>query len=299
MLCTCIRTTCIGSSRSDVTALERVAFHAMPTMYCFQCAREYVDEVAECSECGVGLVEEPPTPPDEVGGPEDPQVAYELYEWSFEARRMLEGLLTSEGIPHGWQGAVLIVLEADEDRVDGLAEQAEQADGPILDDDLEKIGYDMEEWSAEAQSALVDALGLAGIAHMFSSDGELLVGEDNEEKVDEIIDQVTERIAIDDSLGEANQVIEGLKLNDLLGDVLVLAKKLVKNAGDAKSTLAMVKQAELLADVKTPFGFDSRKWSRIRFQATQMHETLADEDRDEDAVNEAAQALAEELQEVV
>jgi len=271
----------------------------MSTMYCFQCAREYVEEVTDCVECGVGLVDQKPTPPEEVGGQDDPQVAYELYEWSFEARRMLEGLLTSEGLAHGWQGAVVIVLEADEDRVDALIEQAEAADGPILDDDVEKIGYAMDEWSAEAQSALVDALGLAGIPYMFSSEGELLVAEENEEQVDEIIDQVTERLAIDNELGEASQVIEGLPLNDLLGDVRVLANKLVKNAGDAKSTLAMVKKAELLADVKTPFGFDSRRWARIRMGATHMLATLADEDREEDDVHEAARALSGELAEVV
>ena len=79
----------------------------------------------------------------------------------------------------------------------------------------------------------------------------------------------------------------------------MLAKKLVKNAGDAKATLAMVKKAELLSDVKTPFGFDSRKWSRIRLRATEMSHTLADEDRDEEAVHEAAAGLSDELQEVV
>ena len=113
----------------------------MSTMYCFQCAREYVEEVTECSECGVGLVEEKPTPPEEVGGQDEAQVAYELYDWSFEARRMLDGLLTGADISHGWQGAVLIVLEADEDRVDGLVEQASAADDPILDPDAEKISY--------------------------------------------------------------------------------------------------------------------------------------------------------------
>ena len=289
----------IGSFRSDVTASERVAFLAMSTMYCFQCAREYVDEVEECAECGVGLVEEKPTPLDEVGEQDEPQIAYELYEWSFEARRMLEGLLTSEGVAHGWQGAVLIVREADESRVDALAEQAEEADGPILDDDEEKIGYSMEEWSAEAESALVDALGLAGIRHMFSVDGELLVAEADEERVDEIVDKVTERLAIESELGDASQVVEGLALNDLLGEVRVLAKKLMKNAGDAKSTLSMVTKAELLADVKTPFGFDSSRWNLIRLRCTEMVGTLSDEDRDEDAVFEVAEALANELQEVV
>ncbi len=268
-------------------------------MYCFQCAREYVEEVTECVECGVGLVEEKPTPPEEVGDQDEPQVAYELYEWSFEARRMLDGLLAAEDISHGWQGAVLIVREADEDRVDGLVEQAEQADGPILDPDVEKIGYGMDDWTAEAQSALVNALGLAGIAHEFSAEGELVIAEDDEEQVDEIIEGVTERIAIDDELGEASLVIEGIKLNDLLGEVRVLATKLMKNAGDAKSTIAMVDKASTLSDVKTPFGFDSRRWSQIRLASTRMVETLADEDRDEETVNETAEMLAGVLQNVV
>lgn len=271
----------------------------MSSMYCFQCAREYVEEVSVCVECGVELVPERPTPPEEVGEQDEPQVAYELYEWSFEARRMLDGLLTSEQISHGWQGAVLIVREADEDRVDGLVEQAEQADGPILDPDVEKIGYAMEDWTAQAQSALVDALGLAGVAHEFDAEGELIVAEEDEEKVDEIIDQVVERVAMDDELGEASQVIEGLALNDLLGDVRVLANKLVKNGGDAKSTLAMVKKADLLSDVRTPFGFDSRRWAKIRLRCSHMVGVLSDEDREEDDVHDAATALADELAEVV
>lgn len=268
-------------------------------MYCFQCAREYVEEVQECSECGVELVDEKPTPPEEVGTEDEPQVAYELYDWSFEARRMLDGLLTSEKISHGWQGAVLITREADEDRVDGLVEQAAEADGPILDPDAEKVSYDMDEWEASAQNALVDALGLAGVAHEFSADGELVVTEEDEELVDKIIDQVAERISIEDELGEASLVMEGLKLNDFLGEVLGLATKLRKNAGDAKSTIAMVSKAETLADIKTPFGFDSRRWSKIRLSASRMRDTLGDEDRNEGSVQEMAEELEEQLRSVV
>ena len=248
-----------------------------------------------CVECGVGLVAEPPTPPEEVGDQDEPQVAYELYEWSFEARRMLDGLLTGAGIVHGWQGAVLIAREADEDRVDGLVEQAEQADGPLLDPDAEKIGYAMDDWEADAQNALVNALGLAGVAHEFSAEGELVVTEADEDTVDEIIEQVTERLAIEGELGEASTVLEGLPLNDLLGDVQMLANKLTKNAGDAKATLAMVNKAERLADVRTPFGFNSRRWAAIRLAASQMLETLSDEHRNETTVTETASALSSQL----
>lgn len=271
----------------------------MSTMYCFQCAREYVEEVEECSECGVALVDEKPTPPEEVGSQDEDQVAYELYDWSFEARRMLDGLLTGQGISHGWQGAVLITREADEDRVDALVEQAAEADGPILDPDLDKVSYDMEDWPADAQGALVDALGLAGIPHQFSAEGDLEVAEEQEDQVDEIIDKVTERLSIESELGEAETVMEGLQLNDFLGEVLALANKLRKNAGDAKATISMVDRAETLADVKTPFGFDSQRWANIRLAASRMLDTLADEDRDEETVTEAAETLVEQLRSVV
>ena len=38
----------------------------MSTLYCFQCSREYVEDVLECVECGVPLVEEEPTPSQEA-----------------------------------------------------------------------------------------------------------------------------------------------------------------------------------------------------------------------------------------
>lgn len=268
----------------------------MPTMYCFQCSREYVDEVTECAECAVGLVEEKPTPPEEVGEQDEPQVAYELYEWSFESRRMLEGLVTSENIVHGWQGAVLIVREADEDRVDALVEQAEEFDGPAIPEDAEKIGYSMEDWNAENQQSLVETLGLNGIAHEFDQDGELVIAEADEDQVDKIIENLSERLAIEDELGDANQVMEGIQLNDLLGDVRVLSNKLKKNPGDTKVTSNIVNQADLLSDIRTPFGFDSGRWSKIRLRAANVVDVLTSDNRGEDEVIEAAEELYDILE---
>ena len=271
----------------------------MSTLYCFQCAREYLEDVAECVECGVPLVEEKPTPPELVGEVHETQTAYELYEWSFESRRMLDQLLTGEGVAHGWQGAVLIVREADEDRVDGLVEQAEASEGPVLDPDADHVGYAMDDWSAEAQSLLSEALGLAGIPHLFDEDGELVVSEDHEDQVDEIVETITARVAIEDELGEASTIMEGLELNDFLGEVRSLGSRLARNPGDAKSTLALVRQARRLADVRTPFGFDSRRWAAIRKAGADMAGVLSDEDRTEDDVVGAANALSGLLADVI
>ena len=271
----------------------------MSTLYCFQCAREYVEDVVECVECGVPLVPEKPTPPELVGEDHEAQTAYELYEWSFESRRMLDQLLTGESVAHGWQGAVLIVREADEDRVDGLVEQAEASESPRLDPEVEQIGYSMDEWSAQAQSLLADALGLAGIPHVFDHEGELIVAEEHEDQVDEIIDTVTARVAIEDELGEATTVMEGLELNDFLGDVRSTATRLGRNAGDAKSTLALVRLARTLADIRTPFGFDSRRWAAIRKAAADMDAVLSDEDRTEADVVGSAESLSGLLADVI
>lgn len=273
----------------------------MSTMYCFQCSREYAEDVSSCVECGVDLVENEPTPPEEVGAADEAQVAYEMHDWSFEARSRAERMLTEAGVVHGWQGAVLIVREADEDQVDELVEQAE-AEGdaaPALDPDVDKIGYDMDDWSEDAQAALVHALNLNDVRHAFDDDGELLVAEDDEEIVDAIITAVTEKLALEEELGEASIEMEGLQLNDLLGDVRGLAQKLVKNPGDAKATIAIVSKSATLADVRTPFGFDSRRWAAIRKGGAEMNGVLSDEDRTEEDVVGAASTLRDLLENVV
>ena len=85
-----------------------------PVRWCFQCGIEYADGVSDCVECGVGLVDEAPVEPAEVGLTVDDQLAYELHEWAGESRRILDQLLTSQGIAHAWQGATLVVSEIDE-----------------------------------------------------------------------------------------------------------------------------------------------------------------------------------------
>ena len=89
-------------------------------MWCFQCGAEYQEGVETCAECGVGLVTEAPLAPEDVGSSDEEQLAYELHDWSFESRRMLDQLLTGAGLAHSWQGATMIVRVDDEDAIDDL-----------------------------------------------------------------------------------------------------------------------------------------------------------------------------------
>src|SRR5690606_32784497 len=123
-------------------------------LWCFQCGSHYAPGVEVCIECGVGLVEEPPTPVQDVGDVDEEQLAYEFHDWSFESRRMLDQLLTGRGILHAWQGASMIVRAADEDAVDELVDQVEIATLPTLDAELEHTVYEMEGWTDEQQTVL-------------------------------------------------------------------------------------------------------------------------------------------------
>ena len=56
----------------------------------------------------------------------------------------------------------------------------------FLDDDEERVNYDLSEWTVEAQSTLVENLAEAGIQHSWEG-LELVVSVDDEEAVDTLI----------------------------------------------------------------------------------------------------------------
>lgn len=269
----------------------------MDQRWCFQCGAAYVADVSECMECGVGLVDEAPASPDELSREGVDQLAYELHEWSFESRRMVDQLLTARALVHAWQGASLLVLERDEQAVDAIVEEVEQATLPTLDADQEHVVYEMGEWSADNQSRLADALGLAGVPNQFDAAGDLVVHAEDEEEVDRLVDQVTAAIAA----GEPEDAIEldGLGTNELLTRVFVSVDKLRRNPHEPEAVLAFSRDAETLARIKTPFGLDSRTWAEVvglvRGLAGLYHEDMADFD-DAYAADLAAAIRAELVQ---
>ncbi|MGI9602105.1 MAG: hypothetical protein ACR2QE_09485 [Acidimicrobiales bacterium] len=233
----------------------------MEQRWCFQCGSAYVADVTECIECGVGLVDEPPVSVDDLSAAGDDQLAYELHEWAFESRRMVDQLLTSRRITHAWQGASLLVLEQDEEAVDGIVEEVEHATLPTLDTTLPHTVYEMADWSADNQSRLAEAIGLAGVPHQFDANGDLVVHADDEDEVDRLIEQVTDQIARGDD--DERIELDGLGTNELLTRVFVQTDKLRRNPHDAEAVVAFADDGLTLTRIKTPFGLDSAQWSVV------------------------------------
>ncbi len=269
----------------------------MTTLWCFQCGAEYDATVAECLECGVGLVSEPPIAPEEVGTEEEEQLAYEFHDWSFESRRMLDQLLTSRSVSHAWQGATMIVRAADESVVDELVEEVEHAALPTLDPELEHVVYEMAGWTAEQQTLLSARLGAQGIPHEFDQQGDLVLHAEDEERIEALLDEI-EQGALDAGSGDDDEEpvdLDGLDVNEVLSSLFDASDRLRKNARDANGVLKFLDHAPVVARMRMPFGFERSAWGAIVDQVRSLEDLLDDDASDDTEIEQRAQALRDVL----
>lgn len=283
----------------------------MATKFCMQCAGEFIDTVTTCPDCDLELVGERPSDhldADDLGAAG--QVQYELHEWAVESRVMLEQLLESATIRHAWSGTDLIVAAAVEARVDALIEQVEVTTLPTLDPDLPKIAYDIDDWSDEQQTVLMHALDEVAIAYEFDLDGALVVLEENEERVEAILDEIEfpDALPVDDETGDpgaddgadgGRDSVDGLQAADVMSDLFVAADRLRKNARDAEGVLTLVERADVAGRLRLPYGFSRSVWNDIVGQATTVKDLLEGEEADDAEIEEHAEVLRDTLRQYV
>ncbi len=173
----------------------------MTVKVCPECEAEYVATVQECADCGATLVE--------TDGPEVAQLGYEFEEWDGNGRVLLDQLLTGQGIVHVWEGTTLVVRAADEEAVDTLVEQVEAAELPELDPDRAQVVYELDGWPDEQRAALVEALVDAALPHAFDEDDDLVVHEDDEERVEPILDRIDTTSALPSVPGDDPDDLDG------------------------------------------------------------------------------------------
>jgi hypothetical protein len=264
------------------------------SMWCFQCGAEYEVGVAACLECGVGLVAERPIPPEEVGEESDEQLAYELHDWAYESRRMLDQLLTANGIAHAWQGATMIVRADDEDPVDALVEEVEHATLPTLDPEREHTVYEMAGWTAEQQTLLSTRLGLEGIPHEFDVNGDLVVHAEDEDTVDELLDGLERDLAAGDDAGGTLQ-LDDLAVNDLLSKAFGAADTLRNDTHDHQAVLSFIDAAGTIEQLAMPYGFEREQWQAVCREVLELRDGLEADDADDDELESLAGRVRETL----
>jgi len=96
--------------------------------FCARCGYE-VNSRGRCHSCGERLVASPL--PELESGPEDDEVGYRLDLWDDETRGRLIQVLISAGTRHRFEEEELVILAADEARVDRIVAQVT---GALADD---------------------------------------------------------------------------------------------------------------------------------------------------------------------
>lgn len=249
--------------------------HADGAVWCFQCGNEYDEDVAECPECGVPTTTDAPLQADQVGEVDDDQLAYEFHEWTGQGRSTLDGMLNRSGIEHAWQGATLIVREADEETVDEAIAQAEIVAMPTLDLSQPTMVYELDELEDEQHARLLRRLGDEGISHAFDKNGDLFVYEKDEEKVDVLFAGLDEADVEEREFGPG---IEGVDPVTVMSDLFVAAGRLRKNPNDAKGVVAMVETAAVVEQMSLPYGLGVDVWGSVVDQSLDLSDALSGEE---------------------
>ncbi len=297
----------------------------MATRVCPSCGAQYVAAVSRCADCDIELVD---AMSDEVVesiglGEADPadgdradQMAYELHEWSGDARVVLDTMLTSENIPHVWETGTLVVRSADEERVDELVERVESTELPTLDPDADQVVYEISGWSQSQRADLESALLAEGIPHGIDENGDLVVLEADEERVEPILDRVdmedvltADEVAADgeteaEPTAPEGEQDDGLAAQDAMSDLFVTADRLMKDPDDRDDSERLIAAADRAESLPLPYGFSPAVWSDIKSKAGELRGLLAadgsaEDEVDPDAVVEAARALRQTLRQYV
>jgi len=246
----------------------------------------------------------------EEWNPNDPdatRVHYDLTNWSFEQMAELAAALADAEIPHAWDGNELMVPEHAEAATDDVVAQVEMrlgiatADEVVapreavpLPDDAPSTEYDLAEWEPGERELVTSHLVTRGLPFRWEEDV-LLVGTQDEELVDAILDDVENDEGVDlpddDDDEDADQLpFETLTTFFLAGD------RLQRNPLDADGLEQLLEASELADPDHPPYGVDKRLWQRTCELADDLAAALVDGD-EPDVVE--TQAVAAELHDLL
>lgn len=263
-------------------------------VWCFQCGNEYEADVAECTECGVPTTTDTPLEANAVGEEGDDQLAYEFHEWTGQGRSILDGMLTRSGIEHAWQGATLIIREADEEEADALVADAEVVAMPTLDLSQPTIVYELGDLSDEQHARLLRRMGDEGLSHAFDKTGDLFVYERDEDKVDELFGGLDEADASEREFGPG---VKGVDPIEVMSDLYVAAGRLRKNPADAKGVVSLVETTAIVEQMKLPYGLGVDIWATVVDQSGELSDALSGET--EGLIDTDIQEMAGELHDLM
>ena len=244
--------------------------------------------------------------------PNDPdatRVHYDLANWSFEQMAELAAALADAEIPHAWDGNELIVPESAEQATDDIVAEVEMRLGiagtddevvprePVpLADDAASTEYDLAEWEQSERDLITSHLVARGLPFRWEEDV-LLVGTDDEELVDSILDDVEndEGIELPDETEDEAAAADQLPF-ETLTTFFLAGDRLQRNPLDADGLEQLLSATDVADPERPPYGVDKRLWLRMCELADDLAAALVDGD-EPDVVE--TQAVAAELHDLL
>lgn len=182
-------------------------------------------------------------------------------------------------------------------------------DLPEDDDEHEVVVYELADWTTDQRGELELRLNAEGIEHDWETPegldveyqyetgqawevaADLIVGEQHEERVDEILDSIEnpdELEAVDDD-GETDEAIY-----EVMSDLYVASDRLKDDPSDVGLAGDFLEAAAAARDISAPYGIDDDVWNRVKSLAATAARAI-ESDADDDAVRAPAQELRDLL----
>jgi hypothetical protein len=215
------------------------------------------------------------------------EVEFDLQDWSTPEHDAITRRLVTEGVLHHWDDLKLVIAKADQQQVEGVLDEVGGAGDP-LDGDRDQVAYDLTEWEEDRLVTLGDALGEAGVDFDWDGD-ELFVYEDDEQRVDELIDQVAHPHELD---AEDDAEDGGA---ELMGELFVVADRLQHDPDNHEISVSLLDLSRVVDKAQPPFGMAGAQWEKIKKQVDELSTALTSVPIDENSAGAAARDLRDTL----
>jgi hypothetical protein len=235
-------------------------------------------------------------PAGEGDGSEGPgQVEFELGDWGARERQLLDSELAAARVRRAWEAGTLVVAASDADVVDDLIDYIEERIALDLPSGVETVIYEVKDWPPGLEERFLEMLIDTRTAHDRGYQ-EIKVAVDDEERVDEIVEQIT---AAWEEEQPTDEELDGPDAQEVLSELFVSSDRLLHDPSDRVATVRFDDAAETAGAMALPFGFDELGWAAITDLAGDLREKLAEAESTDEEIVEAATALRSHLRPLV
>jgi hypothetical protein len=223
------------------------------------------------------------------------QIEFELSDWGARERQLLDGELAAARVRRAWEAGTLVVAASDADVVDDLIDYIDERIALDLSPDVEPVIYEVKDWPPGLEERFLELLIDNRIAHQRAY-LEITVGVDDEERVDELVEQVT---AAWEDEQPTDEELDGPDAQQVLSELFVSSDRLLHDPSDRPATVRFDDAAESALAMGLPFGFDEAGWKAITDLVGALRDKLGEAEATDDEIVEAATALRSHLRPLV